>query len=195
MVVYFNNHNADMLPHSINGEITREELKNVLSRDDVLLIPHDTYSLDSGADLQNMPQELFTLLIEMYSRGDCTEYFGNPWNVREVQCEGGYFQDAIKRGARMGVIAASDDYRCKKGLVCEEFSDDDERQIYFKVEADQKVENVTLVKNCRDYIIFKRNEQFLFDYRAENDTDSYYLRIELSDGRFAWTSPIWVNKR
>ncbi len=250
MVVYFNNHNAEMLPHSINGEITRRELYNALNRDDVLLVPHDTYSLNSGTDLQNMPTELFTPLIEMYSRGDCTEYFGNPWNTREVQCEGGYFQDAIKRGARMGVIAASDDHRCKNGLICdefysglsrypgitavlakentleavfdalknrrcygfmgegriyidfringhcmgEEFAESDERKIYFRVDADQSVEKVTLVKNCRDYIIFKRNEQFLFDYKAENDTDSYYLRIELSEGRLAWTSPIWVNK-
>ena len=28
----------------------------------------------------------------------------------------------------------------------------------------------------------------------ENDVDSYYLRVELQDGRFGWTSPIWVEK-
>ena len=26
-------------------------------------------------------------------------------------------------------------------------------------------------------------------------TDYYYIRVELADGRFGWTSPIWVEER
>lgn len=26
-------------------------------------------------------------------------------------------------------------------------------------------------------------------------TDHYYIRAELADGRFGWTSPIWVEER
>lgn len=30
-------------------------------------------------------------------------------------------------------------------------------------------------------------------YAAETSCDCYYLRVQLTDGRFGWTSPIWVN--
>ena len=35
----------------------------------------------------------------------------------------------------------------------------------------------------------------MFDHRAVNDCDSYYLRVELKDGRLGWTSPIWINRK
>ena len=249
LVVYFNNHNAEMLAHSVDGEITRDELEKVLNRDDVLLIPHDTYSVEAGTDFECKDESVFTPLIELYSRGDCAEYFGNPWNVRESQCEGGFWQDALKRGAKMGVIGASDDHGCKNGIVreeiegtakypgitavlakentvegvfealkerrCyafmgperigvdfringhymgEEIKDEGDRGIYYKIDSETSVKKVTLVKNCRDYMIFTRSEQMIFDYKMETDCDYYYLRIELCDGRLAWTSPIWINK-
>ena len=57
------------------------------------------------------------------------------------------------------------------------------------------VETVTVVKNCRDYLILRRkNEQLFYDYRQEQETDCYYLRVKLQDGRLAWTSPIWVRR-
>ena len=155
----------------------------------------------------------------------------------------------MKRGAKPGVIAASDDHGCKNGLereelegferypgmtavlakentlegifealkarrcygfmgskrvyidfringhyMGEEFSCDGDRSVYFKIESETPVKRVTVVKNCRDYMIIKRPEQLFFDYKAENDTDSYYLRVELADGRLAWTSPVFVTK-
>lgn len=226
----------------------------MLERDDVLVVPHDTYSLEAGADFEIMPPELFAPLLEIYSRGDCAEYFDNPWHMRETQCEGGFWQDALKRGAKMGCIAASDDHQLQNGLISdggerlgykglmripgitgvwaeentpeaifdalkkrrcygfmggrmsidfringhymgEEFVHTGDREIYYKIEADAKVERVTLVKNCRDYIIVKRGEQFLYDYKAENETDFYYLRVELEDGRCGWCSPIWITQK
>lgn len=248
MVVYYNNHDGEILPHSINGEITLEELKNALDREDVILVPHDTYSIEAGADFECKDKDAFTPLVELYSRGDCAEYFGNPWNERESQCEGGFWQDALKHGAKMGVIAASDDHGCMNGRIrddlegiskypgitavlaeentvkgiydalkarrCyafmgperihidfringhymgEEITLDGDREIYFKIESETPVKKVTLVKNCRDYMIFTRSEQMIFDYKTETDCDYYYLRVELKDGRMAWTSPIWVN--
>lgn len=245
-----NNYEADMLPHSITGEITRQELSDALKRDDVIVVPHDTYRLDAGCDFLSIDENLFTPLIEIYSRGDSAEYFGNPYNNRGQQCEGGYYQDALKRGAKMGVIAASDDHLCKNGLIdkdyesrgkdltfpgitgvlakentleaifdalkkrrCygfmgegrvyidfrinshymgEEFVHDGDREIYYKIESETPIKRVTLVKNSRDYMIFTRNEQFIFDYKIESPSDYYYLRIELTDGRLAWCSPIWI---
>ncbi len=248
MVVYFNNYDGEMIKSAAHGEITREELLKTLKREDVLVIPHDTYSLNSCADFLTMPTELFTPLIELYSQADSAEYFGNPCNDEEFNCEGGFWQDALKRGARMGCIGASDDhcrddadyYKKQSGLwrfggrtgvlaeentldsifsalkarrcyafmggkmwfdfringhyMGEEFTDSSDREIYVNIKADAPIKQITLVKNCRDYMISKKPEFFIFDYRIENDTDYYYLRVELTDGRFGWTSPIWINR-
>ncbi|MBE6571954.1 MAG: DUF3604 domain-containing protein [Ruminococcaceae bacterium] len=250
MIVYYGNHEGQMLRGKTDGEITREELSEYLSRQDVLLVPHDTYSLEAGCDFMSMPENLFTSLIEVYARGDGAEYFGNPYNVETTQCEGGFWQDALKRGAKMGCIAASDDHALKNGVdLCEyddirrfpgitgvlakqntleeifaalkarrcygftggrvymdfridghymgeEYTEEKEtdRAIYWNIDGGCEIKYVTLVKNCRDYMKIRRNEQMIFDYKAENDTDVYYLRAEFCDGRCAWSSPVWVNK-
>ncbi|MBO5060570.1 MAG: DUF3604 domain-containing protein [Clostridia bacterium] len=246
MVVYYKSHDADMLRGSIDGEITKEELEAALTRDDLLLVPHDTYHLEAGCDFNSIDPTLYTTMIEIYSRGDSAEYFDNPYNETDFQCEGGFWQDALKRGAKMGCLAASDDHACMNGLVAEEynniwkypgitavlaeentteaifdalkarrcygfmggrmwidfringhymgeeFSDSGERSIYINVKADADIKRITLVKNCRNYIMMRRCEQLIFD-RMENETDFYYLRVELADGRCGWTSPIWIN--
>lgn len=243
LVIYYDNYDGEMLCGSINGEITKEELLNALKREDILLVPHDTYSLISGADFKTMDKNLFTPLIEIYSNDDCAEFFGNPHNLAEFQCEGGFWQDALKRGARMGCVAASDnhergcidakknfyagktgvlaeentlssifsalkakrcygvigekmkiDFRINGHYMGEEISDSGDRAIYINIESDAEIKRVTLVKNCRDYIITKKDEILIFDYKAENETDFYYLRVELMDGSRGWTSPIWINR-
>ena len=249
-VVYFNSHDADMLGAEILGEITKEELEAALSSDNVIIVPHDTYHLEAGADLSKIDPSLFTPLIEIYSRGDSAEYFDNPYNECDTQCSGCFWQDALARGAKMGCIAGSDDHRCQNGLYAdiypglekypgitgvlakentlesifealkarrcygfmgpgrisidfringhymgEEFATDADREIYFKIECDTDIKRVTVVKNERDYLLFRRREQFLFDYTQERETDCYYLRVELADGRCAWTSPIWITKK
>lgn len=246
-VVYFRNHERDMLPAENMGDISKKELSDALKREDVLFVPHDTYTLDSGADFKAIPKKLLTPLVEIYSRGDSAEYFGNPYNDRYPQTEGGFWQDALQRGAKMGVIAGSDDHSGKNGLLrdeysglmkypgitgvlakentaeaifdalkarrCygfmgpekigmdfringhfmgEEFKAKGDREIYFKIDTETPVKKVTLVKNCRDYMVFGCREHFLYDYKKERSTDIYYLRVELSDGRCGWTSPVWV---
>lgn len=248
LVIYYNSYDGELIRGETDGEITRDLLLETLKRDDVIVVPHDTYSLTAGADFITMPPELFTPLIEIYSRGDSAEYFGNPCNIEAFRCEGGFWQDALKRGAKMGCIAASDnhnrgdigyeknykginvfggrtgvlakentldsifdalkkrrcygfvggkmwiDFRINGHYMGEEFSDNSDREIYINVKADAPVKQITIVKNCRDYIETKKDELMVFDYKAENDTDCYYLRVELTDKRFGWTSPIWISK-
>ncbi len=253
MVIYYRDHDGELFRGKTDGEIDREMLLDILKRDDVIVVPHDTYSLEAGADFNTIPPELFTPLIEIWSRGDSAEYFGNPQNERDVQCEGSFWQDALKRGAKMGCIAASDDHQCFNGITCEggrhkysglgiypgitgvwaeentheaifdalkkrrcygftggrvyldfringhymgeEFDHQGVREIYYCVKDEAKIKRVTVVKNCRDYMLLRRAEQFFYDYKAENETDFYYLRVEFEDGRCAWTSPIWINNK
>ena len=70
----------------------------------------------------------------------------------------------------------------------------DDLKIFFHVKTDVPVKYVTLVKNCRNYIMLPTNRELIFDYCQEQETDCYYLRVELEDGRFGWTSPVWVEK-
>lgn len=248
MIIYYGSHDGQMIRGERDGEVTERELENILSRKDIFTVPHDTYSLSSGADFSTIDPSLFTPFIEIYSRGDAAEYMGNPANTEPAQCAGGYFRDALMRGGKMGVIAGSDDHSCRNGLITDEpyprkfpgltgvwakentldaifeafrakrcyafmggrmiidfringhymgeefFIDpNDELTVSFDIQADAPVKAVTVVKNCRDYAIFKMNKNLFFDYRHENATDHYYLRVELEDGRFGWTSPIWVN--
>jgi hypothetical protein len=60
------------------------------------------------------------------------------------------------------------------------------------VESDVPVRRVTIVKNCRNYVSLRHASEVILDYRQETDCDCFYLRVELTDGRFGWTSPIWV---
>ena len=70
--------------------------------------------------------------------------------------------------------------------------DTNELKIYYNVDADVPVKKVTIVKNLRDAIVFRLKKELVVDYKQETDTDCYYLRVELTDGRFGWSSPIWV---
>lgn len=248
LVVYYDNYNGEMLRGEHDGEITHAELHSYLKRDDLLLVPHDTCLLSPGADFFSLEPEDMTPLIQVYSRGTHQERF-DPEFMRNSDCEGGYWQDALKRGARMGVMASSDDHGGNCGVVLEEsnflekypgltavlakentlaaifealkarrcyalmggriymdfringhymgeeFFTSDDKSIYYKIEADGIIDYVTVVKNCRDYIIIQgTKEQVFFDYSQEKETDVYYLRVKLKDGRLAWSSPIWVNK-
>ena len=109
-----------MLIGKNTGEISRQELADALKRDDIILAPHDTYHLDAGADFSTIDPSLYTPLLEIYSRGDSAEYFGTPYNISDTQCEGGFWQDALKRGAKMSCFAGSDDHACKNRLIVPE---------------------------------------------------------------------------
>ncbi|MCQ2432538.1 MAG: DUF3604 domain-containing protein [Clostridia bacterium] len=252
LVLYFSNHDADMVRGIRDGELTEAELRALLARDDVIAVPHDTYLLSSGADFMALPHELCTPFMEIISRGDAAEYMGNPAFDENSACEGGFLQDALRMGHRIGCIGGSDDHGGMNGLIrpeasyprkfsgmtgiwakentlpalfsalkarrtyaymgggCrmeidfringhwmgEEFtcSPDETLNIWFSVRCDVPVKHVTIVKNCRNYLWFRDTpEQIVFDYRHENPTDIYYLRVETEDGRFGWTSPIYIN--
>lgn len=242
-IVYYDNHDGEMICSATDGDITRKELSEILKREDVLLVPHDTCYLDYGTDFNSLDKELFTSLIQINTEEHSVEFFGDPTSLLGEQCEGGFWQDALKRGARMGCIGGSDshqrgcagveksrfmaktgvlaeentlnsifsalkarrcygiigekmkiDFRINGHYMGEEISDCGDRAIYINIEADSGIKRITLVKNCRDYIITQKNEILIFDYKAENETDFYYLRVELKDGSRGWTSPVWVKQ-
>lgn len=258
LVLYFRDKTAEMVRGVRDGEFTEEELRNLLARDDVIACPHDTYSLSSNADFLALPKELITPFIEVISRGDAAEYMGNPaWSEKSC-CEGGFWQDALRRGAKMGVIGGSDDHAGMNGRVNEaqpypdkypgvtgvwarentaeaifealkakrtyafmmgrangamggrmeiDFringhymgetisrADYRDLQIFYRVKADVPVKRVTLVKNCRNYIALSKPSEQILDYKQETAADCFYLRVELEDGRFGWTSPVWVEE-
>ena len=86
------------------------------------------------------------------------------------------------------------DFRLNGHYMGEELPDTGERLLWFRIEADEKIDTVTVVKNGRDYIILQgKEEETMVDYRKERPTDYYYLRVKLTDGRYAWSSPIWVS--
>jgi len=116
LVIYYNDHDGQLIRGEMDGEITRKELLQVFKRDDIIAVPHDTYCINAGADFKIMPEEMFSNMIEIYSRGDSAEYFGNPYNIADSQFEGGFWQDALKRGAKMGCIGGSDDHDRYHGL-------------------------------------------------------------------------------
>ena len=248
IVVYYNNHDGELLRGVRDGEMTRKELHRFLAREDLILVPHDTNVLSSGADFLAMDLADMVPIIQVYSRGSCAEFMGDPLACYS-DCEGGHWQDALRRGAKMGCIACSDDHSCTNGITLEngtfptkypgitggwaeentvegifgalrakrcwgfmggritvdfridghymgeEITRTGDPAVYYKIEADAPIESVTIVKNCRDYIIMKKTaEQLFYDYKQELACDCYYLRVKLTDGRQAWSSPIWVNQ-
>lgn len=256
MVLYFRDDDAEMVRDVRDGEITEEALRALLLRDDVVFAPHDTYSFGSGTDFSLIDPSLMPPLFEIVSIGDAAEYMGNPAFTVRTYCEGGFYQDALRRGAKTGVIAGSDSHCGMGGIIIEERGypkmypgitgvwakensreaifealkakrtygfmlgkpegemrgrmeidfrinahymgesitrdENGEIRIYFNVRSDVPVKTVTIVKNCRNYLVFGQERELVLDYKQEHATDSYYLRVELLDGRFGWTSPIWV---
>ena len=256
LVLYFRDADADMVRGVRDGEITKEELTALLGREDVITCPHDTYSFTSNADFLVLPVELHTPFIEVISRGDAAEYMGNPAGATYACCEGGFWQDALRQGAKMGVIGGSDDHSGMNGRVDPKLPypekypgvtgvwatentpaaifeallakrtfaymmgesagemrgrmeidfringhymgeviarpESRDLHIFYRVKADVAVKRVTLVKNCRNYVALAAASELILDYKQENATDFFYLRVELADGRFGWTSPIWV---
>jgi hypothetical protein len=246
MVVYYRDDHGEMLRGERDGEITGRELDAALARDELLLVPHDTQSLSAGCDFNSIPLERMTPLIEIASGdNDCAEYFNHPL-FSDSCCEGGTWQDALKRGARMGVIAGSDshdgsgglrftssgkntaltgvwakentreaifdalkkrrtfaftggrmklDFRINGHYMGEEFSlpATEDRSIYYEFSGDAQPERIFVVKNCRDWVILTKPQALFFDYHPEQAVDCYYLRVITKDGRWCWSSPIWIH--
>ena len=49
MVIYYNNYEGELLRGETDGELTKADLADMLKRDDLILVPHDTYHLEAGA--------------------------------------------------------------------------------------------------------------------------------------------------
>ena len=261
LVIYFNSYDAEFPVPEQPGDISEKELREFLSREDMLVIPHTTSTPGSGCDFNTIDLELYTPLIEVYSRWGTDEYFDNPNPVR-TGIRGGYWQDALKRGGKMGCMGGSDDHYGMPGMFLYEathsnlkypypgitavlaeensleaifaalkvrrcyalmggkieidfringhymgeevvLAPGEDRIIYMNVKADKQIKRMTLVKNCEDMYhcdgdgrreSYCNMKQVLIDYKKTQETDYYYLRVELVDGRYAWTSPIWITQ-
>ena len=81
------------------------------------------------------------------------------------------------------------------GSCITEEADAPRRIVYYSVRSEVPVKKITVVKNNEDYFVARLEgnpvSDFV-DYRRQREEDWYYLRVELEDGRMAWTSPIWV---
>ncbi len=94
------------------------------------------------------------------------------------------------------------DFRVNGAVMGREIADqgNPERALYVCVQAPLPIETVTIVKNGQDHFIYTlngamaRHESMVIDLEAERDTDYYYIRVTQSDGRRAWSSPVWVNR-
>lgn len=252
MCVYFRDQKSDILECAVRGETTAEELEQWLAREDLFIAPHDMNRLTCSTDFTNRPSSLMPHGLEIYSRGDCAEYFDHPLNVLS-SVRGGSLQEALAAGAHLAVYAGSDDHYGMNGLdlpekgfperypgmtgvwakentvegifealrgrhtygfmgperIVVDFRVNDQRmgsvitepvesphrKIYFSVESKIAPKKITVVKNNRDYYVSRKesNDSCVFiDYERQHLEDWYYLRVELEDGRMAWTSPCWV---
>lgn len=107
--------------------------------------------------------------------------------------------DALKARrcyAFMGEKRVAIDFRINGRYMGEIFREDGgKRSIYFSIGGETPAARVDIIKNGRSVAFFRDcQRELLFDYTQERAEDYYYLRVLLKDGRYAWTSPIWVQR-
>ena len=119
--------------------------------------------------------------------------------------------DELSREAVFNAICARRCYACEGARILLDFrvngqmmgselrdSGEPQRKLFFRVNAPGSIATITVVKNARDHLVYDvagsadQSSAFVTDLDAERETDYYYLRVALSDGRRAWSSPIWV---
>ena len=103
--------------------------------------------------------------------------------------------DTVKNILKIDMLEEEGGYSEDGHYMGEEITVEGDPSIYYNIVSETPVAAVTVVKNCRDYLILRgKKEQLFYDYRKEQEEDCYYLRVKLQDGRMAWTSPIWVRR-
>ena len=90
-----------------DGQITADEWRQLLAREDIISIPHHTADIRQGVNFTAIPLKLMPPLTEIYSKWGTSEYFGNPRPVI-FEARGGHWRDALEMGTRMGCVAGSD---------------------------------------------------------------------------------------
>ncbi len=105
MIIYYNSYDGEVFPGKYFGEITREELHSLLAREEIIIVPHDTSTLYWGTDFFSLEKEDMTPLIQVYSRENNSERY-DPALLNDSDCEGSHWQDALNKGAKMGLLQA-----------------------------------------------------------------------------------------
>lgn len=85
-----------------------------------ITIPHHTARIEKSRDwsLDYYGGPKAEPVFEIYSRWGTCEFKGNPRSVLGTLDSKAYFQDALARGYRLGVIAGSDDHQTTPGRKC-----------------------------------------------------------------------------
>ena len=186
LVIYYRDGKGEMFRGVRDGEITLSELLFLLKRDDVLVVPHDSYCLSAGCDFSTLPPELMPSLMEIYSCSDCAEYFDHPLH-KDSWVRGGSWQDALKRGAAIGVIGGSDDH-C--GTPGQDHPDEPYPFCY------RGVTGVWATANTREAIFdalkkrrcfaFMGNGRMSLDFRINGHCMGEKIAVASDEGRSIW---------
>ena len=190
LVVYYNHYDAELLRGEHDGELTRKELREYLAREDVILVPHDTNEFSSGADFLAMELEDMVPLIQVCSRYTFAEKFDDSL-IYGSACEGGYWQDALKRGAKMGCIGASDDHSGRGGLILEDLDYPQKfpalTGVWAKENTLESIFEAIRARRCYGFmggritLDFRINGHYMgeeFEESAENDDRTIYFSVK-----------------
>lgn len=117
LCLYYRYGVGEMVRGEEDGQITEEEWRNLLKREDIISIPHHTADVSQGVNFPAIPLDMMPPLTEIYSKWGTNEYFGNPRPV-VFEARGGHWRDALEMGARMGCVAGSDVHLPSPGADC-----------------------------------------------------------------------------
>lgn len=100
-------------------------------------------------------------------------------------------------------VAATDkifmEFSCNGHVMGEEIDSAEPPAFQIKIHGTAPISKVTLIRNEKDYQIFKPEQESVdwteefIDGKTVPGEYRYYLRVEQIDGNMGWTSPVWVN--
>ncbi|MBQ9337300.1 MAG: DUF3604 domain-containing protein [Lentisphaeria bacterium] len=186
LVIYYRSGTGELFRGVRDGEITGAELSALLKREDILVVPHDSYRLSAGCDFLTLPPELMPPLLEIYSCSDCAEYFDHPLH-KDTWVRGGSWQDALQRGAKMGVVGGSDDHAGTPGL---DHPDADVMRrfrgvtgVWAKENTREAIFDALKARRCFAYM---GNERMSLDFRINGHCMGESFVLEPGETRNIW---------
>lgn len=186
LVIYYRNDSGNMFRGVRDGEITYDELLELLKRNDVFVVPHDSYCLSAGCDFSTLPLELMPPMMEIYSCSDCAEYFDHPLH-KDSWVRGGSFQDALSLGAKMGVIGGSDDHVGTPGLDHENepypFCYRGVTGVWAKENTREAIFDAIKAKRC---FAFMGNERMSLDFRINGHYMGESFTVKANEDKHIW---------
>ncbi len=139
--VYYSSDGRPLYHHYRKEADTPEKLWKTLSeKENAITIPHHPgYPIGwavPGTDWNHHDEEM-EMLVEIYSKHGCSEYYGCPYPLYKTE-KGNYVQDALARGYKLGFTAGSDTHISRPGSEMNETIDTrlSEHNSYLKTNED-----------------------------------------------------------